>query len=52
MRRVLVLALVAPYALVMWPQWAARDLAAALCTAWRVRRAHSQEPGHRNTKTS
>jgi hypothetical protein len=43
MRRLIVLAVIGPYALVMWPQWAARDVVTALCEKYRERRARSQE---------
>lgn len=38
LRRLVVLALVVPYALVMWPRWAARDFAAA----YRYRKARAE----------
>lgn len=35
MRRLIVLAIVAPYAIVMWPRWIARDFVDAFRCGWR-----------------
>jgi hypothetical protein len=37
MRRILVLCIVIPYAVVMWPRWAVRDFAAAFREEYRRR---------------
>jgi hypothetical protein len=50
MRRLIVLAIVGPYALVMWPQWAARDVVIVLCKKYRERQARSQEARLQGTR--